>query len=165
LKLNFRTGFGFDVHAFVEGRKLIIGGVEIPSEKGLEGHSDADVLLHAICDAMLGALALGDIGIHFPNTDIKWKDADSAILLRHVNELILSKGYELGNLDCVLAMENPKISPHVEKIKKRISEILNADAEQISVKATTTEKLGFIGRTEGIASFATVLLIKKELNV
>jgi len=165
LKLNFRTGFGFDVHAFVEGRKLIIGGVEIPSDKGLEGHSDADVLLHAICDAMLGALALGDIGIHFPNTDAKWKNADSAILLKHVNELIQSKGYELGNLDCVLAMEKPKISPYVEQIRKRISEILNVDAEQISIKATTTEKLGFVGRTEGVASFATVLLIKKDLNV
>ena len=156
MKLNFRTGIGFDVHAFVEGRKLIIGGVEIHSDKGLEGHSDADVLLHAICDAMLGALALGDIGIHFPNSDAKWKDADSAILLNHVNELIQSKGYELGNLDCVLAMQKPQISPYVEKIIKRISEILNADVEQISIKATTTEKLGFVGRTEGVASFATV---------
>jgi 2-C-methyl-D-erythritol 2,4-cyclodiphosphate synthase len=165
LKLNFRTGIGFDVHAFAEGRKLIIGGIEIPSDKGLEGHSDADVLLHAICDAMLGALALGDIGVHFPNTDKKWKDADSALLLKHVNELINSKGYELGNLDCVLAMEKPKISPYVEKIRVRISEILNANAEQISIKATTTEKLGFVGRVEGIASFATILLIKKELNV
>ena len=165
MKLNFRTGFGFDVHAFVEGRKLIIGGVEIPFDKGLEGHSDADVLLHAICDAMLGALALGDIGIHFPNSDAKWKDADSAILLRQVNALIQTKGYELGNLDCVLAMEKPMISAHVEKIKKRISEILNANIDQISVKATTTEKLGFVGRSEGVASFATVLLIKKELNV
>ena len=110
MKLNFRTGFGFDVHAFVEGRKLILGGVEIPFDKGLEGHSDADVLLHAICDAMLGALALGDIGLHFPNTEARWKDADSALLLKNVNELINAKGYELGNLDCVLAMEKPKIS-------------------------------------------------------
>ena len=165
MKLNFRTGFGFDVHAFAEGRKLIIGGVEIPSEKGLEGHSDADVLLHAICDAMLGALALGDIGIHFPNSDAKWKDADSAVLLRQVNELIQSKGYELGNLDCVLAMEKPKISSYTELIRKRISEILNSNVDQISIKATTTEKLGFVGRGEGVSSFATVLLIKKELNV
>jgi len=165
LKLNFRTGFGFDVHAFAEGRKLIIGGVEIPFDKGLEGHSDADVLLHAICDAMLGALALGDIGIHFPNTDERWKDADSTLLLKHVNELINSKGYELGNLDCVLAMEKPKISPYVEQIRNRISEMLNADVEQISIKATTTEKLGFVGRTEGVVSFATVLLAKKDLNV
>ena len=165
MKLNFRTGFGFDVHAFVDGRKLIIGGVEIPSDKGLEGHSDADVLLHAICDAMLGALALGDIGIHFPNTEAKWKNADSAILLKHVNELIQSKGFEIGNLDCVLAMENPKIFPYVEQIRNRISEILNANAEQISIKATTTERLGFVGRNEGVVSFATVLLVKKDLNV
>jgi 2-C-methyl-D-erythritol 2,4-cyclodiphosphate synthase len=165
LKLNFRTGFGFDVHAFVEGRKLIIGGVEIPFDKGLEGHSDADVLLHAICDAMLGALALGDIGIHFPNTDESWKDADSSLLLKRVNELINSKGYELGNLDCVLAMEKPKISPYVEQIRNQISELLNADADQVSIKATTTEKLGFVGRTEGVVAFATVLLTKKDINV
>lgn len=165
MKLNYRTGFGFDVHAFAEERKLIIGGVEIPFEKGLEGHSDADVLLHAICDAMLGALALGDIGIHFPNTDEKWKDADSSILLKHVNAIINSKGYELGNIDCVLAMEKPKISPYVDQIRKRISEILSTDIDQISIKATTTEKLGFVGRTEGVVSFATVLLIKKDLNV
>ncbi|HCY74789.1 MAG TPA: 2-C-methyl-D-erythritol 2,4-cyclodiphosphate synthase [Ignavibacteriales bacterium] len=164
MKLNFRTGFGFDVHAFAEGRKLIIGGVEIPFNKGLEGHSDADVLLHAICDAMLGALALGDIGVHFPNTDLKWQNADSAILLKQVNELIQSRGYELGNLDCVLAMENPKISPYIEKMKNRISEIVKAESDQISIKATTTEKLGFIGRAEGVASFATVLLIKKDKN-
>lgn len=165
MKLNFRTGFGFDVHAFAEGRKLIIGGIEIPFDKGLKGHSDADVLLHAICDAMLGALALGDIGIHFPNTDERWKDADSALLLKHVNELINSKGYELGNLDCVLAMEKPKISPYVEQIRSRISDLLNADKDQISIKATTTEKLGFVGRTEGVVAFATVLLTKKDLNV
>ncbi len=165
MKLNFRTGFGFDVHAFAEGRKLIIGGIEIPYDKGLEGHSDADVLLHAICDAMLGALALGDIGIHFPNTDERWKDADSSLLLKHVIELINSKGYELGNLDCVLAMEKPKISPYVNQIRMRISEIIEADIEQISIKATTTEKLGFVGRTEGVVSFATVLLTKKDVNV
>ncbi len=162
MKLNFRTGFGFDVHAFVVGRKLIIGGVEIPFDKGLEGHSDADVLLHAICDAMLGALALGDIGLHFPNTDEVWKDADSKLLLKYVNELINSKGYELGNLDCVLAMEKPKISHYVDQIRTRISEILNTEIDQISIKATTTEKLGFVGRSEGVVSFATALLMKKN---
>ena len=161
MKQNFRTGIGFDVHAFAEGRKLIIGGVEIPNKKGLEGHSDADVLLHAICDAILGALALGDIGVHFPNTDLKWKDADSTLLLKNVNDMIYAKGYEVGNLDCVLAMEKPKISPFIVNIKKRIAEILQIDLDQISVKATTTEKLGFIGRTEGVAAFSTVLLIKK----
>ena len=165
MKLNFRTGIGFDVHAFSEGRKLIIGGIEIPFEKGLEGHSDADVLLHAICDAMLGALALGDIGIHFPNTDSKWKDADSSMLLNHVNNLVNEIGYELGNIDCVLSMEKPKISPYLVQIRKKLSSILRVDVDHISIKATTTEKLGFIGRTEGVASFATVLLVKKDLNV
>lgn len=165
MKLNFRTGIGFDVHAFSVGRKLIIGGIEIPFEKGLEGHSDADVLLHAICDAMLGALALGDIGIHFPNTDSKWKDADSSMLLKHVISLVDEKGYELGNLDCVLAMEKPKISPYLVQITTKLSSILRVDVDQISIKATTTEKLGFIGRTEGVASFATVLLVKKDVNV
>jgi len=159
--MKYRTGFGFDVHAFSEGRKLILGGVEIPFAKGLEGHSDADVLLHAICDAMLGALALGDIGIHFPNTDDRWKDADSKVLLQHVNKLINDKGYELGNLDCVLAMEAPKIFPFVESIRTKISNILESQIDQISIKATTTEKLGFIGRQEGVVSFATVLLVKK----
>ena len=165
MNLNFRTGFGFDVHAFSDGRKLIIGGIEIPFEKGLEGHSDADVLLHAICDAMLGALALGDIGIHFPNTDPKWKDVDSTKLLEYVDKLVNDKGYELGNLDCVLAMEKPKISPYINNIKNRISELLNAETDQISIKATTTEKLGFVGRTEGVVAFATVLIVKKDLNV
>jgi 2-C-methyl-D-erythritol 2,4-cyclodiphosphate synthase len=164
LKLNFRTGIGFDVHAFAEGKKLIIGGVEIPSDKGLLGHSDADVLLHAICDAMLGALALGDIGVHFPNTDKKWKNIDSTVLLNKVSELIQSNGYELGNLDCVLALEKPKVTEYVDKMKERISKILNVEIEQVSIKATTTEKLGFIGRTEGVASFATVLLLKKNSN-
>ena len=164
MNLNFRTGFGFDVHAFADGRKLIIGGIEIPHDKGLEGHSDADVLLHAICDAMLGALALGDIGIHFPNSDERWKDADSKKLLKHVKGLINSKGYELGNLDCVLAMEKPKIFSYSEQIRSKIAEILESDIDQISIKATTTEKLGFVGRTEGVVAFATVLLSKKELN-
>ncbi len=164
MKLNFRTGFGFDVHAFAENRKLIIGGVEIPHDKGLEGHSDADVLIHAICDAMLGALSLGDIGIHFPDTEVKWKNADSSVLLKNVNELIQAKGYEIGNLDCVLAMEKPKISPYVDRMKNRIAEILSVDSDQISIKATTTEKLGFVGRTEGVACFATVLLMQKDSN-
>lgn len=164
MKLNFRTGFGFDVHAFAENRKLIIGGIEIPNDKGLEGHSDADVLIHAICDAMLGALSLGDIGIHFPDTEVKWKNADSAVLLKNVNELIQVKGYELGNLDCVLAMEKPKISPYVDRMKNRIAEILSVDSDQISIKATTTEKLGFVGRAEGVACFATVLLMQKDSN-
>ncbi|MDY0081918.1 MAG: 2-C-methyl-D-erythritol 2,4-cyclodiphosphate synthase [Ignavibacteriaceae bacterium] len=164
MNLNFRTGFGFDVHAFAEGRKLILGGIEIPFEKGLEGHSDADVLLHAICDAMLGALALGDIGVYFPDSDEKWKDADSKLLLKQVNELIKSKGYQVGNLDCVLAIQRPKISPYSDIIRNKIAEILGVDFGQISLKATTTEKLGFVGRDEGVVSFATVLLVKKDVN-
>lgn len=163
MKQIFRTGMGFDVHAFEENRKLIIGGIEIPFDKGLTGHSDADVLLHAICDALLGALALGDIGIHFPNTDAKWKNADSTLLLKHSYNLVKQNGYILSNLDCVLAMEIPKIAHFVEQIKKRIAEILESDIDQISIKATTTEKLGFIGRVEGVASFATVLLMQKGL--
>lgn len=165
MKSKFRTGLGFDVHKFVLGRKLILGGIEVPHDKGLEGHSDADVLLHAISDAMLGALALGDIGIHFPNTASKWKDADSSLLLKQVNEMINSKGYEIGNLDCLLALESPKISPFVEKIRNNIASILKISSDQVSIKATTTETLGFVGRKEGVAAMATVLLVKKDLDV
>lgn len=165
MKLNFKTGFGFDVHKFVSGRKLILGGIEIPHAKGLEGHSDADVLLHSICDAMLGALALGDIGIHFPNTDSKWKDADSSLLLNQVNEMIKLRGYEIGNLDCVLALESPKILPFVEKMRNNIASILKISEDQVSIKATTTETLGFVGRKEGVVSMASVLLVKKDSNV
>lgn len=158
--MKYRTGIGFDVHAFQEGRKLFLGGVEIPFEKGLAGHSDADVLLHAICDAMLGALALGDIGIHFPNTDMKYKDVDSKALLLEVNKLILEKGYKVGNIDSFLAIEAPKISPYANKMRETVASILNITIDQISIKATTTEKLGFIGRGEGVSAFATVLLEK-----
>ncbi|MBA4251925.1 MAG: 2-C-methyl-D-erythritol 2,4-cyclodiphosphate synthase [Chlorobiaceae bacterium] len=161
MKNNFRIGNGFDVHQLVEGRKLFLGGIEIPSSKGLLGHSDADVLIHAICDAMLGALALGDIGIHFPNTDEKFKDIDSKILLAKVYELINENGYQVVNIDCMLLMEQPKISPYVDKIRSAISSILKTENNQISIKATTMEKLGFVGREEGIAAYATVLLEKK----
>jgi len=162
LNTDFRTGIGFDVHAFADNRKLIIGGVEIPYEKGLLGHSDADVLIHAICDALLGALALGDIGVHFPDTDAKFKNADSRVLLRNVYELIKKEGYLLGNIDAVLAMQKPKVSPYVPEMRKRIAEDLNSDINQVSVKATTTEKLGFVGREEGVSAFATVLIIKNK---
>lgn len=158
--MKYRTGIGFDVHAFQEGRKLFLGGVEIPFEKGLSGHSDADVLLHAICDAMLGALALGDIGIHFPNTDQKYKDIDSKVLLSEVNKLISEKGYVVCNIDSFLAIEIPKISPYANKMRETISSFLKISIDQISIKATTTEKLGFIGRGEGVSAFATVLLEK-----
>ncbi len=162
MKLPFRTGFGYDVHAFAFNRKLILGGVEIPFERGLMGHSDADVLLHAISDAMLGALALGDIGKHFPDTDEAYKDADSKILLSKVYDLILERGYQLGNLDAVVVMQRPKLSPHIDKIRETIASILNADISQISVKATTSEKLGFVGTEEGVEAFATILLISKD---
>ena len=158
---DFRTGIGFDVHAFAEGRKLIIGGVEVPFEKGLQGHSDADVLLHAICDALLGALALGDIGKHFPDTDPKFKDADSTILLKEVYKLVQENGYVLGNIDSIVAMEKPKLASYISKIQNKIAGILETETDNISVKATTTEKLGFVGRGEGVSAFATVLLIKK----
>ncbi len=159
---DFRTGIGFDVHAFAEGRKLILGGIEIPYEKGLLGHSDADVLLHAVSDAFLGALALGDIGQHFPDCDPKYKNADSVLLLKHVYQLIKEKGYQLGNLDAVIAMQRPKIFPFIYQMRNRIAEVLQTNIDMISVKATTTENLGFIGREEGISAFATVLIIKKN---
>jgi 2-C-methyl-D-erythritol 2,4-cyclodiphosphate synthase len=159
LKQPFRTGFGFDVHAFAKDRKLIIGGIEIPYDKGLLGHSDADVLLHAICDAMLGALSLGDIGTHFPDTDLKYKDADSGELLRIVNNMITEKGYTLSNLDAMVAIQKPKIASFIPAMKANISVILNCNEDQVSIKASTTEKLGFIGREEGVSAFASVLLI------
>lgn len=161
MKNNFRTGTGFDVHAFAPGRKLIIGGVDIPYEKGLSGHSDADVLLHAISDALLGALALGDIGQHFPDTDPEYKNADSKILLTKVYELVKGKGYILGNLDSVVAIQKPKLASHILNMRNVIAGILETEPENISVKATTTEKLGFVGREEGVSAFATVLLTKK----
>jgi 2-C-methyl-D-erythritol 2,4-cyclodiphosphate synthase len=158
LSNNFRTGIGFDVHSLAENRKLVIGGVLIPFEKGLLGHSDADVLLHAICDALLGALALGDIGKFFPDTDEKYKNADSKILLENTYKLIREKGYVIKNVDSVVAAQKPKLSPYINQMKEIIASILNTEIDCISVKATTTEKLGFIGREEGISAFATVLI-------
>ncbi|HDR7589824.1 2-C-methyl-D-erythritol 2,4-cyclodiphosphate synthase [Bacillus mycoides] len=157
----FRIGQGFDVHEFAEGRPLIIGGITIPHEKGLIGHSDADVLLHTIADACLGAIAAGDIGKHFPDTDPAFKDADSAVLLQKVWEFVREQGYELGNLDCTIIAQKPKMAPYIESMRKRISELLETSIDNINVKATTTEKLGFTGREEGIASQAVVLLQKK----
>ncbi|HHT7227118.1 TPA: 2-C-methyl-D-erythritol 2,4-cyclodiphosphate synthase [Bacillus cereus] len=157
----FRIGQGFDVHEFAEGRPLIIGGITIPHEKGLIGHSDADVLLHTIADACLGAIAAGDIGKHFPDTDPAFKDADSAVLLQKVWAFVREQGYELGNLDCTIIAQKPKMAPHIESMRKRISELLKTSIDNINVKATTTEKLGFTGREEGIASQAVVLLQKK----
>lgn len=164
MTLQFRTGFGFDVHAFAENRKLILGGVEIAHDKGLLGHSDADVLLHAISDALLGSLALGDIGKHFPDTDPKFKDFDSKNILAEVYNMVISKGYIIGNVDAVIALERPKISPYVEIIRMNIARLLNCELDRVSIKATTTEKLGFTGREEGAAAYASVLILKKEEN-
>ena len=157
----FRIGQGFDVHQLVEGRPLIIGGITIPNDKGLLGHSDADVLLHTVADACLGAVAEGDIGKHFPDTDPAFKDADSKKLLTHVWELVKQKGYKLGNIDCTIIAERPKMRPYIDQMREVIAGLLEADMEQVNVKATTTEKLGFPGRGEGIAAQATVLLIKE----
>lgn len=157
----FRIGQGFDVHQLTEGRPLIIGGITIPHEKGLLGHSDADVLLHTVSDACLGAIGEGDIGKHFPDTDPNFKGADSAKLMEHVWQLVKEKGYELVNADCTIIAQKPKMAPYIEQMRVRIAELLEADPEQINVKATTTEKLGFTGRGEGIASQAVVLLKKK----
>lgn len=157
----FRIGQGFDVHQLTEGRPLIIGGINIPYEKGLLGHSDADVLLHTVSDACLGAIGEGDIGRHFPDTDPEFKDADSAKLMEHVWKLVTEKGYELVNADCTIIAQKPKMAPYIQQMKERIAELLDASPEQVNVKATTTEKLGFTGRGEGIASQAVVLLKKK----
>lgn len=157
----FRIGQGFDVHAFAENRPLIIGGIEIPYELGLLGHSDADVLLHTISDALLGAIGEGDIGKHFPDTDPAFKDADSAKLLIHVYQLVKDKGYELVNADCTIIAQAPKMAPYIQSMRSRIAELLETTSDLINVKATTTEKLGFTGRKEGIASQAVVLLQKK----
>ncbi|GIM46096.1 2-C-methyl-D-erythritol 2,4-cyclodiphosphate synthase [Collibacillus ludicampi] len=156
----FRIGTGFDVHAFAEGRPLIIGGVTIPHDRGLLGHSDADVLLHAVTDALLGALALGDIGYHFPDTDERFSGANSVHLLAQVWTMVKEKGYRLGNLDCTVIAQKPKLRPYIDEMRGVLARELEADLEQINVKATTTEKLGFTGREEGIAAQAVVLLVK-----
>lgn len=160
----FRIGQGFDVHRFADDRPLIIGGVTIPYEKGLAGHSDADVLLHALTDALFGAVGLMDIGTHFPDTDPAFKDADSAFLLKEAWQLVKEKGYAFGNADCTIICERPKMAPYREQMKDRIASLLAVDRDQINVKATTTEKLGFTGREEGIAAMAVVLLKKVEEN-
>jgi len=158
----FRVGFGYDVHQLAEDRKLIIGGLEIPHEKGLLGHSDADVLLHAITDAMLGAAALGDIGKLFPDTDAAFKDADSKILLKESFKEVKAKGYTIGNIDATIVAERPKFRPHIDDMRSIISELLEVDVDQVNVKATTSEKMGFLGREEGIAAQAVALLTKNN---
>ena len=164
-KLPFRIGQGFDVHALVENRPLIIGGVTIPFEKGLLGPSDADVLLHAVTDALLGALALGDIGGHFPDTDERFKGADSRVLLRAVYDEVLAAGYELGNLDATIIAQMPKMAPHIGAMCAHIAADLQVALDRVNVKAKTCEKLGFLGRSEGIACEVVVMLFQKDAQV
>ncbi len=156
---TMRVGQGYDVHALVEGRPLIIGGVTIPYDKGLAGHSDADVLLHAVTDAVLGAAGLGDIGRHFPDTDAQWKGADSRIFLEHAMGRVAARGFKLSNCDVTLICEYPKVGPHAPAMRAALAAIMNVPVDRISVKATTSEKLGFTGRGEGIAAIATATLV------
>ena len=156
----YRIGSGIDFHQLVEGREFWLGGIKIPHTKGALGHSDADVLLHAICDALLGALCLGDIGVHFPDTSNEFKNIDSKILLQRTFELIKNEGYKIVNIDTTLTLEAPKIKPYVNEMQQTIAGILELSGKDISIKATTTEKLGFIGREEGVVAYATVLLQK-----
>ncbi len=158
----FRIGFGIDFHQLAEGRDLWIGGIKLEHSKGAVGHSDADVLIHAICDAMLGAACLGDIGFHFPDTDNAYKNIDSKILLSRSNQLIREAGYEIGNIDSTICLEFPKIKPHAPQMRKVIAELLSINENDVSIKATTSEKMGFVGREEGISAYATVLLMAKS---
>lgn len=153
-----RVGFGFDVHQLVQGRELWLGGVLIPHSRGALGHSDADVVLHAVCDALLGAVAMGDIGQHFPNTDPRWKGADSKELLKAVVELLHEKGWSVGNVDCTLVMERPKIMPHVPAMRAVMAPLLGVALDAVSIKATTNETMGFVGREEGVCAHAVALV-------
>ncbi|MDR0749677.1 MAG: 2-C-methyl-D-erythritol 2,4-cyclodiphosphate synthase [Tannerellaceae bacterium] len=161
--MKIRVGFGYDVHALASGRELWIGGIKIEHTVGLLGHSDADVLIHAICDALLGAANMRDIGYHFPDTAEACKDIDSKILLRHTLALLRKAGYEVGNIDATVAAERPKLNPHIPAMKQKLAEVMHVSEEDISIKATTTEKLGFTGRKEGIAAYATVLIVRDSL--
>ncbi|MDA3905482.1 MAG: 2-C-methyl-D-erythritol 2,4-cyclodiphosphate synthase [Bacteroidales bacterium] len=158
--INYRIGTGYDVHRMVNDEKFILGGVYIPFAKGTVGHSDADVLLHAICDALLGALALGDIGMHFPDTDIQWKNASSLLLLEKVDKKVKEKGFQIGNIDTTLVLQQPKISEYIYQIRENIAKVLDINIGLISVKATTTEGLGYEGRGEGVSAQAVCLLAK-----
>ena len=156
--MGFRIGFGYDVHKLGEGEEFWLGGILVPHSKGSIGHSDADVLLHVICDALLGAANLRDIGFHFPDTDPQYKGIDSKKLLREVMALIRKEGYRLGNIDATVALQQPKIKPYIEEMKKCIAEVMEVEENQVSVKATTTEKLGFVGREEGVEAYAVALI-------
>ena len=157
----YRIGNGYDVHRLIKGRKLILGGVEIPHGLGLDGHSDADVLCHALCDSLLGASGAGDLGKYFPDTDNKWKGVSSLVLLEKSGELVAERGFQISNIDTTIVAQHPKIGPHIESMTTNISETLKIDPTQINIKATTTERLGFTGREEGIAAYAVALLQTK----
>ena len=159
--MSFRIGFGFDVHQLKEGLDFWLGGIIVPHSKGGFGHSDADVLIHTICDALLGAANLGDIGKHFPDTAAEYKGIDSKILLKEVMVLIRNKGYEIGNIDSTICLQIPKIGPYIPEMKKVLATCMNIDVDQLSIKATTTEKLSFVGREEGVSAYATVLITNK----
>ncbi len=159
--MNIRVGFGYDVHQLVEGRKLFLGGVNIEHTMGLLGHSDADVLIHAICDALLGAANLRDIGYHFPDSDERYHNIDSKVLLRETVALLYDKGYKVGNVDATVCAEQPKLNPHIPEMQATLAGVMSIDADCVSIKATTTEKLGFTGRKEGISAYATVLIEKR----
>lgn len=159
--MNIKVGFGFDTHQLVEGRELWLGGVKIEHHKGALGHSDADVLIHAICDAILGAANMRDIGFHFSNKDPRWKNIDSKILLSEVCKMIREKSYEIGNIDATLTLEEPKIYPHVSRMVSVLSKTMNIDSENISIKATTNESMGYVGRKEGVNAYAVCLIFKK----
>lgn len=158
--MKVRVGFGFDVHQLKEGKDLWLGGIKISHTKGAVGHSDADVLIHAICDALLGAAGLRDIGFHFPDTSSEFKGIDSKILLDRVNQLLKKEGYAIGNIDCTLVLEQPKINHHIDEMKKTLSSILNVEVNDIGIKATTNEKMGFVGREEGVCAYAVALIQK-----
>jgi 2-C-methyl-D-erythritol 2,4-cyclodiphosphate synthase len=158
--MKIRVGFGYDVHQLKEGLPFWLGGIEVPHTHGALGHSDADVLIHVICDALLGAANLRDIGFHFPDTDAQYKGIDSKKLLAEVMRILHAKGYEVGNIDSTICLERPKVNPHIPAMQRVLAEVMGVDADDISIKATTTEKLGFVGRQEGVAAYATVLLTK-----
>ena len=159
--MKIRTGFGFDVHRLLPGRELWLGGVRIEHEFGLLGHSDADVLIHAICDALLGAAALRDIGYHFPDTSADYAGIDSKVLLRRTVDLLADRGYAIGNIDATVCAERPKLNPHIERMRACLAEVIGVDVDDVSVKATTTEHLGFTGREEGISAYAVVLIERR----
>ena len=157
---EFRTGYGYDVHALGDGLRLVLGGVEIPHSKGCIAHSDGDVLIHALCDALLGAVAAGDIGLHFPDTDERYRGVDSTLLLARVCGIVREKGFEIGNADCTIAMQRPKLRPYIDSMRERLAKVMNIGTDRVSVKATTTEHLGFEGEEKGVSASASVLVYR-----